>query len=257
MTNPSFSTYDVANIQFTSGTTGMPKAAALTHYNITNTARAGIQQQNSIIQGFDKNSIVINVLPLYHVFSFTQGSVQGAFMGNANIFPSPGFNSGLAIKSIEKWKGTYLLGTPTMFSDIVNDPIRKEHDVSSLGYAIVGGAPVPPSLVRISEKELDLKIAVGYGMTENTCGTFLVPHGSNEDVTVNTVGSAMPGLEAKIIDKEENTLNRGEIGEIVTKGFCVYQGYIGDEQKTKESFTKDGFFKTGDLATMREDGNLK
>jgi len=144
-----------------------------------------------------------------------------------------------------------------MFSDIVNDPSRKDHDISSLRYAIVGGAPVTPSLVRISEKELDLKIAVGYGMTENTCGTFLVPHGSNEDVTCNTVGSAMPGVEAKIIDNNENTLERGEIGELVTKGYFVFNGYIGDKKKTDESFTKDGFFKTGDLAMVREDQNLK
>lgn len=98
---------------------------------------------------------------------------------------------------------------------------------------------------------------MGYGMTENTCGTFLVPHGSGRDVTLNTVGTAQPGLEAKIIDSDENTLEVGEVGELVTKGFYVFKGYINDEQKTKESFTKDGYFKTGDLAFVREDKHLK
>lgn len=185
------------------------------------------------------------------------GSVSGAFVGSSNIYPAPGFNSSLAIKCIEKYGGTHLIGTPTMFSDILNNPLRKQHNISSLAYAIVGGAPVTPSLAKTAEEELGLKIGVGYGMTENTCGTFLVPHGSGRDVTLNTVGTAQPGLEAKIIDSDENTLEVGEVGELVTKGFYVFKGYINDEQKTKESFTKDGYFKTGDLAFVREDKHLK
>ena len=144
-----------------------------------------------------------------------------------------------------------------MFTDILNHPIRSEYDLSSLKYAVVGGSPVTPSLVRQSQKLLDIKIAVGYGMTENTCGTFMVPHGSNMDVTCNTVGLPFPGLEAKIIDQDENTLERGQIGEIVTKGHAVFRGYVGEIQKTNESFTKDDYWKTGDLALIREDGYLQ
>ena len=111
-----------------------------------------------------------------------------------------------------------------LVEDIVNDPIRADHDISSLKYAIVGGAPATPALVRKANQELGVKMSVGYGMTENSCATFLTPPGSNEDVTCNTVGFPIPGVDTKIIDDEENTLEKGQIGELVTKGFVLFQG---------------------------------
>lgn len=111
-----------------------------------------------------------------------------------------------------------------MFVDMINDPLLKEHDISSLQFAIVGGAPVTPSLVRRAESELGIQMAVGYGMTENSCGTFLTPPDATEDIVCNTVGKPYPGVEAKIIDENENTLPRNEVGELVTKGYMVFQG---------------------------------
>ena len=111
-----------------------------------------------------------------------------------------------------------------MFVDMINDPLLKEHDISSLQYAIVGGAPVTPSLIRKAQTELGIQMAVGYGMTENSCGTFLTPPGASEDVVANTVGLPYPGIEAKIIDENETTLQRNEVGELVTRGYMVFQG---------------------------------
>jgi len=249
--------HSIANIQFTSGTTGMPKAASLSHFNLINNAISLTESLNSLVPSVHENSSFLNVLPLYHVFSFVGGSLIGAHNVVPNIYPAPGFNSSASILACAARKCTYLIGTPTMFTDIVNDPIRPDHDISSLDYAIVGGAPATPALVRKANTELGLQMAVGYGMTENSCATFLTYPGSTEDVTCNSVGFPIPGVEAKVIDENENTLERGQIGELVTKGFVLFKGYVKDEEKTKESYTKDGYWKTGDLAQVREDGTLQ
>jgi fatty-acyl-CoA synthase len=138
-----------------------------------------------------------------------------------------------------------------MFNDIVNSPIRKNHDISSLSYAIVGGSPATPALVRQAESELGCVMSVGYGMTENTCGTFLTALGDVPEITTKTVGHPIPGCEGKIINPEtEEILEEGEIGELCTRGFMVFQGYVGEPEKTAESYTKDGWWKTGDLAVI-------
>ena len=111
-----------------------------------------------------------------------------------------------------------------MFVDMINDPLLKEHDISSLEFAIVGGAPVTPSLIRRAKTELGIEMATGYGMTENSCGTFLTPPNASEELVANTVGLPYPGIEAKIIDENEETLPRNEIGELVTRGYMVFQG---------------------------------
>ena len=212
---------------------------------------------NSITPNFDETSTILNILPLYHVFSFVGGSLVGAVLGVPNIYPAPGFNAALSIKAVAARKPTHMIGTPTMFTDIVNDPTLMNHDMSSLSYAIVGGAPVTPALVRTAAEKLDLRMCVGYGMTENTCATFLTPIGAEEHVTCNTVGFPIGGLDAKIIDTDEKTLQVGEIGELCTRGFTIFQGYVADEEKTRQSFTQDGFFKTGDLAMVNEDGTVR
>ena len=251
-------TDEIGNIQFTSGTTGMPKAASLSHYNLVNNAISIGQHMNSIIDNWNEKSVVANVLPLYHVFGFVAGSLSGTLLGASQVYPAPGFNAEAAVKAIEKQQATHLIGTPTMFNDIVNCPIKSDHDISSLSYAIVGGAPVTPALVKQAEVELDCTISVGYGMTENTCGTFLSPLGSEPEIVCETVGLPIPGVEGIVIDPEtEEILPEGEIGELCTRGFVLFQGYVGDEEKTKNSYTQDGkWWKTGDLAII-QDGYTK
>merc|ERR1712227_73070 len=188
-----------ANIQFTSGTTGMPKAAALSHYSLTNNARVIDILCNSKVQNFDETSVLLNILPLYHVFSFVAGSLIGSLSRITNVFPAPGFNADLAIKAAEKRKTTHCIGTPTMFTDMINSPILSDHDLSSLNYALLGGAPVTPALVKDCADRLNCNVAVGYGMTENSCATFLTPAHSDEDIVCNTVGFPTPGLDAQVI----------------------------------------------------------
>ena len=244
---------DLGNIQFTSGTTGMPKAAALTHFNIVNNAKSLTEHINLFEPSLNENTITANVLPLYHIFGFVAGSLTGALNTQTNVYPAPGFSAEHSIKSIEKRGCTMLIGTPTMFTDILHHPSRTEHDMTSLDLALVGGAPATPAMVLTAKKEFNCRVGVGYGMTENSCATFITPPGLPDDIVVSTVGLPIPGVDGKVIDPEtEETLPEGEIGELCTKGFVVFEGYVGDEQKTKESFTRDGWWKTGDLAIIKD-----
>jgi len=115
---------EIGNIQFTSGTTGMPKAAALSHYNLVNNALSVGMHCNAIEDNWNDRTIVCNVLPLYHVFGFVAGSLSGAIFGSSQVYPAPGFNADAAVKAIEKQKATHLIGTPTMFNDIINCKIE-------------------------------------------------------------------------------------------------------------------------------------
>ena len=245
---------DIGNIQFTSGTTGMPKAASLTHYNIVNNAKSLTEHINLFQNLYNSSTITANVLPLYHIFGFVAGSLTGALNRQTNVYPAPGFSAEHSIKSIEKRSCTMLIGTPTMFTDILHHPSRVNHDMSSLNLALVGGAPATPAMVMTAKAEFNCRVGVGYGMTENSCATFITPPGLPDDLVTSTVGLPIPGVDAKVIDPEtEETLPEGEIGELCTRGFVIFKGYVGDEAKTRESFTNDGeWFKTGDLAIIKD-----
>jgi len=248
-----------SNIQFTSGTTGRPKAAGLSHYGLVNNAISVETNANKYADlTVPGESKILNMLPLYHVFSYLGGSMWGAYSMQTNIYPTPGFNADAALNCIAEYQCSSVLGTPTMIVDMINSPIVKDLDLSSLQWAVLGGSPVSKVLAKRAKETIGCDVTIVYGMTENSGGTFQTPMGKPDETGfIETVGEAYQGVQAKIIDKEGNTVPKGTIGELCTKGYFVFTGYINDEEKTKESFTEDGFFKTGDLAMLREDGMIK
>ena len=125
---------------------------------------------------------------MFIVFAYNGASLMGCWLKGTVIYPSPGFNAEAAIRSGAARKATMLLGTPTMFIDIIGSKIRKEHDLTSLKYAVLSGAPVSPSLAKAAKEDLGTSICVGYGATETTGGTFLTPFGTSDDILLNTVG---------------------------------------------------------------------
>jgi len=248
-----------ANIQFTSGTTGAPKAAALSHYNMINNALAVQQatteaflndptQDHSLPLPLDDNTKWCCLVPLYHVFGFVGVSVISALAKCEVAFPHPGFSSDMALNAIEARGATIMSGTPTMMIDIINNPERTDYDVSSLRYLSVGGAPVTTSLIKDCDEKLDARISVGYGMTENSCATITTNGLTDTDEIAGAIGRPLPGTEAKIVDPETMAdLPADEVGELCTRGYMQFLGYVDDEAKTQESMLPGGWWRTGDM----------
>jgi len=247
------------NVQFTSGTTGRPKAAALTHFAIVNNARSIVEMGNKYCTGdevkmADENTILINNLPLYHVFSFTSGAILGCYAKATNVFPAPGFSAMASLNAIDMFKGTLCLYTPTMMLDLVNHEDFDEFDTSSVAYQFAGGAPVTPELVRIAKQKMpNSRTLIGYGMTENTCASCVVWPGAPDDVTLYSVGKPLAHLEVRIADDKGNVLPQGEIGEVNVRGYTVFPGYVKDPEKTAENFHPENWWRTGDLGRIEDD----
>ncbi|XP_025054944.1 acyl-CoA synthetase family member 2, mitochondrial [Alligator sinensis] len=240
------------NIQFTSGTTGSPKGATLSHYNIVNNAnligmRLGVSKSDS--------RVVVPV-PLYHCLGSVAGCMVMALHGPTAIFSSPSFEGKAALEAVTREKCSYLYGTPTMFIDMLAQPNFDSYDLSTLQGGVVAGSPVPPEVMRKIITKMNMKeIVVAYGTTENSPVTFMgFPQDSISQKT-ETVGCVFPHTEAKIEDPET-----GEIvplntpGELQVRGYCVMLGYWEDPTKTNEVITDDKWYKTGDIALLDEHG---
>ena len=151
---------------------------------------------------------------------------MGAYEKCTNVFPAPGFSADAAIIAAEKYKANVLLGTPTMFVDILGSKIRANHDISSIDYAIVGGSPVTPSLAAAARDELQTYICCVYGMTEVSGGLFLTPFGAGDEITCNSVGYAYPGVTAKLINEAGEIVKVGETGELCAKSEFNFDGLL-------------------------------
>ncbi|XP_075034009.1 medium-chain acyl-CoA ligase ACSF2, mitochondrial isoform X1 [Mixophyes fleayi] len=243
---------DPINIQFTSGTTGYPKGATLSHHNIVNNAAmVGMRF------GFNwKKGVRIAVpVPLYHCLGSVIASLVMAVYGPTLVFPSPSFEVRALLESISQEKCTCVYGTPTMFIDLLGQPDYASH-TSTLTSGVIAGSIAPPEVVRKFITETSMKnLLIAYGTTENSPATFMgFPY---DDITrkTNTVGHVLPHTEAKIVDT-----NTGQIvplnspGEMWIRGYCVMLGYWGDEEKNSETITPERWYKTGDIATMDEYG---
>ncbi len=237
------------NIQFTSGTTGSPKGATLTHNNIVNNAyfvAQGIRLSNT-----DK---VCSPVPLYHCFGMVMATLACANVGATLVLPDSAFDPLTTLEAVSQEKCTALYGVPTMFSMILNHPEKASFDVSSLRTGIVAGALCPEVLMKQIIDELNMsEITNCYGMTETSPVSFQSAVDDSMQVRTTTVGSVHPHVEVKVIDENGNTLPRGERGELCTKGYSVMQGYWNDQQKTDESII-DGWMHTGDEAVIDEHG---
>ncbi len=244
---------DAINIQFTSGTTGRPKGATLSHHNILNNADIITTLQNLT----EKDKMIIPV-PLYHCFGMVLGNLGCITKGATMVYPSDSFDAEIVLQAIEEEKGTSLYGVPTMFFAQLNHQNFKKYDLSSLRTGIMAGALCPVELMKRVQSEMNMhEVEIGYGMTETSPISTQTRIDAPFEKRVSTVGQVLPHTEIKIIHPETGqVVPLGEPGELCTRGYCVMIGYWGDEEKTKQSIDSSRWMHSGDLATMDADGYI-
>ena len=245
---------DPCSIQFTSGTTGLPKGATLSHHNMVNNVRQVARRM-----GYDDgNARICLSVPLYHCFGCVVGSLLAPLHGNALIFPSEVFDGEASLQATQDERCTDIYGTPTMFVDMLNIVRQKRYDISSLHSGIVAGAPVPFHLMQAIMNELHMKDSVvAYGLTEVSPLLTLGFPTDDLDHRCGFVGYPLEHTEMKVVDKSGRTVPVGQAGEMCMRGYGRFLGYWNDEDKTKECVTPAGWFYTGDVTTMAEDGYVK
>jgi fatty-acyl-CoA synthase len=238
------------NIQFTSGTTGSPKGATLTHANIVNNAR--------FVTGtmaLTENDRLCIPVPLYHCFGMVMGTLGCATKGAAMVFPGEGFEAGAALNAIARERCTAVYGVPTMFVAMLDHKDFAGLDLSSLRTGIMAGAPCP---IEVMKKVVSVmharEITICYGMTETSPVSFQSHIDDPIDKRVSTVGRIHPHVEVKIITAEGRTAQIGEPGELCTRGYSVMRGYWDDDAKTREAIDPGGWMHTGDLAVIDAEG---
>ena len=239
-----------ANIQFTSGTTGSPKAATLTHFNIVNNGffvGAGMRLT-------DADRICIPV-PLYHCFGMVLGVLAAVTHGAASVFPSEGFDPLLTLQTIERERCTALHGVPTMFIAELEHPRFADFDLSSLRTGIMAGAPCPIAVMRRVIADMHMpEVTICYGMTETSPVSFQSACDDPIERRVSTVGRVHPHVQVKVVDAAGRTTPRGTSGELLTRGYSVMRGYWGQPERTAEAIDVAGWMRTGDLAVLDEEG---
>jgi fatty-acyl-CoA synthase len=241
------------NIQYTSGTTGFPKGATLSHRNILNNGYF----TTGLINLSPGDRLCIPV-PFYHCFGMVLGNLGCTSRGVTMVIPAPGFDPGLTLDAIESERCTAVYGVPTMFIAMIGHPDFARHDLSSLHTGIMAGSVCPVEVMKRCINEMNMsEVAIAYGMTETSpvsCQTLV-----DDDLERRTasIGRAHPHVEVKIVDPETgDVVGRGQPGEFCTRGYSVMLGYWRDDEKTREAVDSDGWMHTGDLAVMRDDGYL-
>ena len=244
---------DPINVQFTSGTTGTPKGATLTHRNILNNGYFIGEAMD--LSAEDRLCIPV---PLYHCFGMVLGNLAILTHGGCIIYPNDGFEPLSVLKAVEEEKCTALHGVPTMFIAELEHPDFDKYDLSTLRTGIMAGSSCPIEVMRRVIDEMHMsEVTIAYGMTETSPVSCQTNKNTPLDKQVSTVGLVQPNLEVKIVDTETGeVVPIGETGELLTRGYSVMKGYWGSRFKTRESI-KDGWMHTGDLATMDEEGYIK
>ena len=242
---------DAINIQFTSGTTGFPKGATLTHRNILNNGFF----IGSAMQLTPADRMCIPV-PLYHCFGMVLGNLACLTHGAAIVYPNDGFDALTVLQTVQDEKCTALHGVPTMFIAELDHPRFREFDLSTLRTGIMAGSPCPTEIMKRVVELMSLKdITIAYGMTETSPVSCQSSVSTPLAKRVSTVGQVQPHIDIKIIDPESGAVvARGERGEFCTRGYSVMQGYWDDIEKTREAIDAEGWMHTGDLATMDAEG---
>ena len=237
------------NIQFTSGTTGAPKGATLTHHNILNNAFFVGEQIR--LTPDDRMAIPV---PLYHCFGMVMGNLGCLTHGATMVYPSPVFDPEATLRAVESERCTALYGVPTMFVAELSVDDFEKYDLSSLRTGIMAGAPCPIEIMRRVIDDMNMsEVTIAYGMTETSPVSFQSSVDDTIERRVTTIGRVLPHIEVRVIDEEGNTVPCGVTGELCTRGYSVMPGYWADEEKTRECIV-DGWIRTGDLATIDEEG---
>jgi long-chain acyl-CoA synthetase len=235
---------DTAVILYTSGTTGQPKGAELTHDNLRRNAEIAVKGHE-----ISDDDVLFGGLPLFHSFGQTCCMNAAAYAG-ATLTLLPRFDPAKALEIIERDRVTHFAGVPTMHAALLHHPGRGEHDTSSLQRIISGGASLPGEVLRGVEEAFGVIILEGYGLSETS------PVASFNQVDkrrVGSIGLPVPGVEMKIVDDDDNEVPPGEVGEIVIRGHNIMKGYLGRPDATAEAI-RDGWFHSGDLGRVDEDG---
>ena len=241
---------DIINIQFTSGTTGNPKGASLTHRNILNNAHF-VTDTIRMRPGDRLN----NPVPFYHCFGMVLGVLGCVTKGATLVSAGEGFDPDklLAVAAAERC--TILYGVPTMFVGALECASFAEHDLSTLRTGIMAGAPCPIEVMKRVQSDMNMtEVTIAYGMTETSPVSFQCDVDDPLDKRVSTVGRILPHVECKVVDENGRTVPVGVQGELLTRGYVVMQGYWEDPAKTAEAVDADGWMHTGDLATFDAEG---
>ena len=241
---------DPINIQFTSGTTGFPKGATLTHHNILN--NGFFVGEAMRLTSHDRLCIPV---PLYHCFGMVLGNLACITHGSAMIYPSEVFDPVAVMETVATEQCTALHGVPTMFIAILDHPAFSRFDFSSLRTGIMAGAPCPVEVMKRVNQAMHMEqITIAYGMTETSPVSFQSSVGDSLERRVSTVGHVHPHIEVKIVDTAGQIVPPGSPGELLTRGYSVMRGYWNDPEHTTEAIDAAGWMHTGDLATLDEDG---
>jgi fatty-acyl-CoA synthase len=243
--------HDPINIQYTSGTTGFPKGATLTHHNILN---------NGFFIGegcrYAEADRVCIPVPFYHCFGMVLGNLAVTTHAATIVIPAPAFDSDATLRACAQERCTSLYGVPTMFIAMLDDPGFAGHDLSSLRTGIMAGSPCPVEVMkRVIELMHMSEVGICYGMTETSPVSTQTTHDDPVAKRVGSVGRVHPHVEIKVADPAGgSTASRGETGELCTRGYSVMAGYWNDPERTAEAIDADGWMHTGDLATIDEEG---
>jgi fatty-acyl-CoA synthase len=238
------------NIQFTSGTTGLPKGAALSHFNIVN--NGFFVARGMATQPGDRICVPV---PLYHCFGMVMGVLGAVTHGATVVLPAESFDAHATLAAVAAERCTALYGVPTMFIAELEHPRFREFDLSSLRTGIMAGAPCPIAIMRrvIAEMHME-QITICYGMTETSPVSFQSGTDDPLEKRVGTVGRIHPHVQVKLIDADGNVVPRGTRGELLTRGYNVMRGYWDDPERTSECLDAAGWMHTGDLATIDDEG---
>jgi fatty-acyl-CoA synthase len=245
---------DPINIQYTSGTTGFPKGATLSHHNILN---------NAYLIGellrYDERDRVCIPVPLYHCFGMVLGNLCATARGACMVYPAETFEPEATLTACERERATSLYGVPTMFIAQLEHPRFDQFDLSSLRTGIMAGSPCPIEVMKRVQRDMGIEqISIAFGMTETSPVTTFVRIDDTLEHRCATVGQAMPHTEIKIVDPTTGRLAAcGQPGEFQARGYCVMRGYWEDPDRTAEVLDAAGWMHTGDLATMDEDGYVR
>jgi fatty-acyl-CoA synthase len=240
----------VFNIQFTSGTTGTPKGATLTHFNIVNN---GFFVGEGMRLGADDRVCI--PVPLYHCFGMVLGVLAAMTHGAASVLPGDGFEPLAVLDTVARERCTALHGVPTMFIAELEHPRFGEFDLSSLRTGIMAGSPCPISVMRRVVDEMHMpEVTICYGMTETSPVSFQTQPDDALERRVGTVGRVHPHVQVKVIDEQGRVTPRGTSGELLTRGYSVMRGYWDDTERTRDAIDDGGWMHTGDLGVIDEEG---
>jgi fatty-acyl-CoA synthase len=241
---------DAINIQFTSGTTGLPKGATLSHRNILNNGffvgRA---------QGLSHGDRICIPVPLYHCFGMVMANLAAVTHGATMVYPAPAFDPVATLETIEAERCTSLYGVPTMFIAVLGCPDFDKYDLTSLRTGTMAGSPCPVEVMKQVIDKLHMKdVTIAYGMTETSPVSFQTGEDDPVSRRVSTIGRVQPHLEVKIVDERGEVTPRGVAGEVCTRGYSVMIGYWDDPERTAEAIDAGGWMHTGDLGTIDAEG---